>query len=55
MAYISIDTNEVWTEEEIREIYDSEESLKEQYETFDDYMEWLLDLGRQRSGGIVEE
>lgn len=54
-TYRNIDTNETWTMEEIEEIYDSEESLQEEYGTFDEYLEHLLDLGRQRIGGVVEE
>lgn len=54
-TYRNIDTNEIWTREEIEEIYNSEESLQEEYGTFDEYLEHLLDLGRQRIGGVVEE
>jgi hypothetical protein len=54
-TYRNIDTNEIWTREEIEEIYNCEESLQEEYGTFDEYLEHLLDLGRQRIGGVVEE
>lgn len=55
MTYRNIDTNEIWTEEEIKEIYNSEASLQESHETFEEYLEYLLGLGRQKVGGIVEE
>lgn len=54
MMYKNFDTGELWTEEEIREEYEAEESLKENHETFEDYLEYLLGLGRQRVGGIIE-
>lgn len=55
-VYKNFDTNEIWTETEIRESY---EQLKwepelEQFESFDDYLDYLLELGRQKVGGIVE-
>lgn len=54
MTYRNIDTNEIWTKEEIEEIYNSEANLLEEYETFEEYLEHLLDLGRQGVGGVVE-
>lgn len=54
MMYKNFDTGELWTEEEIREEYEAEESLRENHETFEAYLEHLLDLGRQKCGGIVE-
>ena len=54
MAYRNIDTNEIWTADEIREIYEAEESLKEQYGTFEQYLEYLLTIGGQKIGGVVE-
>jgi len=54
MMYRNFDTNELWTEKEIKEAYEAEESLKENYGTFAEYLEHLLDLGRQRIGGIIE-
>lgn len=53
MTYRNFDTNEIWTEEEIKEIFDHEEDLQDNYETFENYLEHLLDLGRQQAGGIV--
>lgn len=54
MKYMDFDTGEVWTEEEIQEVYKAEYELREQYPTFDDYLEHLIDLGKQKVGGIVE-
>ena len=53
-TYKNIDTGESWTADEIREIYEAEESLKEQYSTFEQYLEYLLELGKQKTGGIIE-
>lgn len=53
-TYRSFDTNEIWTEEEIMEEYEGIPELIEQYPNFSEYLEHLLDLGRQRVGGIVE-
>lgn len=52
--YQNFDTGEIWTADEIREIYEAEGSLLEQFPAFEDYLEHLLDLGRARTGGIVE-
>ena len=52
--YRNIDTNEIWMEEEIRAEYDADYELAERYESFEDYMDYLLDLGRQKIGGLVE-
>ena len=52
--YKNIDTNEIWTEDEIRYEYNHEAELQEQYSTFEEYMDHLLDLGRQKIGGLVE-
>lgn len=52
--YRCFDTGEIWTEEEIKEIYEGEFSLMKKYPTFEDYMERLLDLGKHNVGGVVE-
>lgn len=52
--YKNFDTGEIWEEDEIRQIYESEVSLLEQFQSFDEYLEHLLDQGRARTGGIVE-
>lgn len=56
--YRNIDTNEIWTEDEIRDEYESifstDSEFAEKYPTFEDNLEHMLDLGRQRVGGIVE-
>lgn len=56
--YRSLDTGEIWTEDEIRDEYESifsnDSEFAEKYPTFEDNMEHMLDLGRQRAGGIEE-
>lgn len=52
--YRCFDTGEIWTEEEIKEIYEGEFSLMKKYSTFEEYMERLLDLGRHNAGGVIE-
>lgn len=52
--YKNFDTNELWTREEIEAGYNSEPDLIDKYPTFEEYLEYLLDLGRQRVGGIIE-
>lgn len=52
--YRNIDTNEIWTEEEIKDMFNHEPELHEAYESFEDYMNYLLDLCRQGIGGVVE-
>lgn len=52
--YICFDTGETWTEAEIQEEYNANPDLIANYPSFADYLESLLALGRQKSGGIVE-
>jgi len=47
--YRNLDTGEIWTEDEIKKIYESEYNLREAYSTFAEYMNYLLN-----QGGIVE-
>lgn len=54
MAYKNFDTNELWTREEIEATYNSDPDLIDKYPTFEECLEYLLDLGRQRVGGVVE-
>lgn len=41
------DTGEIFTEDEIRNIYEGEQCLVENYPTFDEYIGFLLFLGVQ--------
>ena len=52
--YMNFDTEEVWTEDEIREVYDGIPECIDDYPTFENYLEYLLNLGRQKVGGIIE-
>lgn len=52
--YMNLDTGEIWTEEEIRFEYNREQNLQETYSSFKKYLEYLLDLGKQKIGGIEE-
>ena len=47
-------TNKIYTEKEIKEIYENESYFMKEYPTFEDFMERLLDLGRHGAGGVVE-
>ena len=51
--YRNFDTGEIFTEEEVREAW---AAFPEDHpdETFEDYMEKMLSLGRQGIGGLVE-
>lgn len=57
-AYKNLDTGEIWTEDEIfgevKLIYEGEPSLTDEYPTFEEYLDHLLDLGRQGIGGLIE-
>ena len=66
MKYISLNANEEYTLEEIREAYEDfkdamtrwdsvEDREVPRYESFEDYMEEMLRLGREGVGGYVEE
>lgn len=52
--YENIDTGVIWSEQEIVDGYICNEDLWEKYPTFDEYMENLLNLGKQRIGGLIE-
>lgn len=52
--YKNLDTGEIWTEEEIRFEYDHDQNLQETYSSFEKCLEHLLDLGKQKIGGIEE-
>ena len=51
--YLVFDTGEVWTEEEIEQAYDQfKEEMK--YNSFDEYMDHMIQLGKNREGGLIE-
>ena len=53
MMYRNFDTNELFTEEEAKTLY---EQFKDEmpYESYEDYMEDMLSKGRRKEGGLVE-
>lgn len=51
--YMVIDTGEIWTEEELKEVFEQFRD-EMQYESFEEYMEKMLSQGRQRTGGLIE-
>lgn len=54
-SYKNIDTNKIWEEEEVKENYEMfKDKMDKSYESFEDYLEHLLDMGRNGSGGLVE-
>ena len=52
MKYTNFDTGEIWSKEEIKEAFDQQNT--DENETFEDYFEAMLSLGRARRGGFVE-
>ena len=50
--YMNFDTGVFWTEDEVRQLY--EQFRSEDFDSFDDYLEQMLDLGKQFEGGLVE-
>ena len=53
MRYKDFDTGEEYTLDELKAIYKQFED-EMQYDSFEDYLEKMLDLGRQKIGGLVE-
>lgn len=54
--YMNIDTNEVWSEEEIRAEYNNfreESEYMNGFESFEEYLEDQLRLGKQGVSGLV--
>lgn len=54
-TYRDFDTNNEWTEEEVKELYEQMWELHEVFPTYEEYLEYQLHLGRQKIGGLVEE
>ncbi len=52
MMYRNFDTNELFTEEEVKRLY---EQFKDEmpYDSFEDYIEDMLSKGRRKEGGLV--
>ena len=53
MRYKDFDTGEEYTLDELKATYKQFEN-EMQYDNFEDYLEKMLDLGRQKIGGLVE-
>jgi hypothetical protein len=53
MRYMDFDTGEKYTLDELKAIYKQFED-EMQYDSFEDHLEKMLDLGRQKIGGLVE-
>lgn len=53
MRYKDFDTGEKYTLNELKATYKQFEN-EMQYDSFEDYLEKMLDLGRQKIGGLVE-
>ena len=51
--YMDFDTGEKYTLDELKVIYHQQED-EMQYDSFEDYLEKMLDLGRQKIGGLIE-
>ena len=51
--YKDFDTGEEYTIEELKAIYNQFKD-EMQYDSFEDYMDKMLDLGRRKVGGLVE-
>ena len=54
MKYMDFDTGEMCSENEIKEVFETEPDLVSNYSSFENYLECLLNLGHQRVGGIIE-
>ena len=51
--YLVFDTGEIWTEKEIKEAYEQfKDEMK--YDSFEDYMDEMLRMGKNREGGLIE-
>lgn len=53
MRYKDFDTGEEYTLDELKATYKQFEN-EMQYDSFEDYLEKMLDLGRQKIVGLVE-
>lgn len=55
MKYMLLDTGDLYTLDEIRKAYDDfKDEMDQKYVDFEEYLDMLLDLGRQRIGGFIE-
>lgn len=50
--YKNLDTGEIWSEDEVRKSF---EMFADEinYNNFEDYLDHLLELGRNKEGGLV--
>lgn len=53
-VFKNFDTGDIWTDDEIRSIYNSDYVLTERFKTFEDCLNYLLDLRRRFTGGLTE-
>lgn len=51
--YQNLDTGETWTESEVKEAYEQFADEME-YDSYEDYLEAMLTLGKQNAGGLIE-
>lgn len=51
--YMNFDTGEVFTEDELRNLYGMYRD-EMRHNTFEEYMDYMLLMGRDRTGGLVE-
>lgn len=55
MKYMDINSGEIWTEEEIKETYEQfKDEMPTTFESFEEYLDFLLKLGREKIGGFVK-
>lgn len=53
--YMDTITGEIWTEEEIKEVFEQVRyEMEEQYDSFDEYLEGQLRNGRNHVDGLIE-
>ena len=53
MMYRNFDTNELFTEEEVKNLYEQFKDEIPDYDSFEDYIEDMLSKGRRKEGGLV--
>lgn len=53
-VYQNINTGFIWTEKELKDQYDLFYEMRERFPTFEDSLDYLLALGRDRVDGLIE-
>lgn len=53
-VFKNLATGDIWTEDDLIKIYNSDRLLTERFKTFDNFLEFVLELGNDSLDGLKE-